>query len=112
MSTETDLFSDLTGDAGVSAIVASRVFPAVLPDDVTFPAIAYREVSAVRIGGVCLQRRMQVDCYAASYSEMKSLRDAVQALAETKGNWGYTEGPDLYEEDTKLHHQPVDLIIS
>lgn len=117
MSTEEDtFFSDLTNDAGVSAIVGTRVYPNKLPDDVTFPAIAYRTVSAVRIGGLCLQRRIQADLYAKNYSNssdsLKSLRDAVKALADRKSNWVYVEGPDLWEEDTRLHHQPLDIMVS
>lgn len=112
MTTEDVLRAALVGDNTITGIVANRIYPNVLPDTVTFPAIAFHTVSAVRIGGVCVQRRIQVDCYASSYSSVKALRNAVQALADTQKNWQYIEGPDLYEEDTKLHHQVVDIVIS
>lgn len=112
MSVEQDFYSDVTGDAGVSAIVGTRVHPNVLPDDVTFEAIAYRTVSRTIIGGVCKQTRIQADLYARSYSELKALRDAFETLVDGKSNWGYIEGPDLYEEDPPLHHQVVDVVIS
>lgn len=109
---ESDLYSDLVGDAGVGALVGTRVYPNVLPEDVTLPAIAYRTVSAVRIGGRCVQRRVQIDMYALTYTEVKAGRDAIKALADTKHNWVYIEGPDLYEADGNLHHQVVDVQIS
>lgn len=112
MATESDLYSDLTGDAGVSAVVGSRVYPGVLPDTASYPAIAYRVISATVIGGVCKARRVQVDVYAQTYSDVKDGRDAVEALADGKAAWQYLEGPDLYEEDTKLYHQAIDLVIS
>lgn len=41
MSLESGLFGLLSGDAGVSAIVATRIYPLVLPQDVVYPAISY-----------------------------------------------------------------------
>ncbi|MFW6069654.1 MAG: DUF3168 domain-containing protein [bacterium] len=118
MNTESQLRADLSGDAGVSALVGTRIYPNVLPDTLDpknadhWPAIAYHTVDAVVIGGVCKQRRMQIDYYARSYSAMKEGRDAIEDLADGKSNWQYLEGPDFYEEDTKLHHQVIDVIIS
>lgn len=109
---EDTLRSDLIGDAGVSALVGTRVYANVLPEGVTLPAIAYRTVSANRIGGICLQRRVQVDYYAASYEALKEGRDAIEALSRTKHNWVYIEGPDFYEEDGNLHHQVIDVLMS
>lgn len=115
---ETDLRADLVGDAGIAALVANRVYAGVLStrlkddNDADWPSIAFREVSGVRIGGVCMRRRMQVDIYARSYTAMKAVRDALETLANGKINWEYIEGPDLYEFDSGLHHQVVDIVIS
>lgn len=118
MNTETELRAALVGNGAIAALVASRIYPGVLPPSLKtdrpgdWPAIAYREVSGVRIGGVAMRRRMQVDIYALSYAEAKQARDALRTLADGTINWEYVEGPDLYEFDTGLHHQVVDLLIS
>lgn len=39
------LFQMLTTDAGVAAFVGSRVFPLVVPQDATRPAVAYQVIS-------------------------------------------------------------------
>lgn len=118
MSTDVDLRTALAGDAGVAARVANRIYPGVLPatlkTDVAahWPAICTRQVSGVRIGGVTVRRRMQVDIYAPTFTAAREVREAVTALADRTINWEYVEGPDLYEFDSGLHHHVVDLLIS
>jgi hypothetical protein len=42
------LYQRLTADAGVSALVATRVYPQLLPQDPGLPALTYRLVSGPR----------------------------------------------------------------
>lgn len=118
MTTEATLYGDLSGDAGLTALVSTRIYPNVLSESLNpqtpghWPAIAFRVVSAVRIGGRCVRRRHQVDIYGDSYGDVRDVRDALKTLADGKAAWEYIEGPDLYEEDTQLHHKVVDLVIS
>jgi hypothetical protein len=44
MSSETVLYSTLAGDAPVSALVGTRIYPDVVPQDATGAAIAYLKV--------------------------------------------------------------------
>lgn len=43
---EHGIYNELKGAAGVLALVGTRIYPDVLPQDVTFPAIVYSRISA------------------------------------------------------------------
>lgn len=45
MQIEEAIFSQLSNNAGVSALVASRIYPMFLDDDVVEPAIYYRRIT-------------------------------------------------------------------
>ena len=44
MSVETELRGALTGNGAVAALVGTRVYPVVLPQNPTLPAIVYQEL--------------------------------------------------------------------
>lgn len=114
MSVETDFYSAVTGDATLAALVGTRVYPAILPDNATLPALVYSVISQVPIGsGGCESTRVQVDCYAATYlTGVKALRDGLLALANATGNWTHTGGPDFWDDELNIYRQVVDLIIA
>lgn len=112
MSVEETVYSTITGDAGVSAIISTRLYPLALPGDVTLPAAAYWVISRVSEAGQKKRTRVQVDLYATSYSGVKALRDAFETLTDATLNWEWREGPDAWEEaGSGRYHQPVDIII-
>ena len=87
MSLETGLYTVLTGDAGVSALVGTRIYPEIMPQGVTYPAISYQRVSTVRtamLSGVddFTQVRIVVDCWDDSYSGVKALAAAVKSALD------------------------------
>ena len=103
---ESALHSHLTSDAAVSTIVGTRVYPLLIPQDASLPAIAYQRISALRVtaqdGPSNLARsRLQVTCVAESYSGVKALATAVrQALHGYKGTVdGVTVGASFLETD-------------
>lgn len=74
----------LLADAGVAALVGTRVYPLVLPQAGTLPAITYQVVAGdadyVMEGASGLAfKRVQVDCWADTYSAAAGLRAAVTA---------------------------------
>ena len=112
MSVETDFFTAVTGDATIAAIIGTRLYPAIAPDNATFPAMVYSVISQVPNGsGGCTISLLQVDCYAATYAVARSMRDGLVALANATGNWTYDAGPDLWEDDGQLYHKIVDVFI-
>ena len=44
---EDALFTLLTGDSGVAALISNRLYPLVVPDGATLPAVAYQQISLV-----------------------------------------------------------------
>lgn len=88
---EASLFSLLTAGSpnAVAAIVGSRVYPDVLPQGVTYPAIRVQRISTPRAQYRALDGRagyasprMQIDCWSLSRSGALALAQAVYAMLE------------------------------
>jgi hypothetical protein len=77
------VYARLTTEATVSALVGTRVYPLVLPQPPTFPAIAYTRMPRTEQftddgpSGL-VDCRIQLDCYAATYDGAVVLGDAVR----------------------------------
>ena len=87
MSLETGIKSALTADGTVNGLVSGRIYPEIMPDDVTYPAISYQRISTVRtqfLTGVddFTQVRVQIDCWDSSYSGVKALASAVKGAID------------------------------
>lgn len=82
------LYARLTGNAGLAALVGTRVHPDMLPQNVTYPAIRYVQVSRVEVvrkpvaaGGVgaklaIVRGTFQLDCYAKTYKQAHQVATA------------------------------------
>lgn len=113
---EASIFTTLTGASGVSAIVGSRVYPIILPQKTTLPAITYLRVSGAQeislSGHSGLESpRIQVDCWATSYAQAKSLAAAVQAamIASTAFKVGSVSDRDLFDDETNVFRVSIDF---
>jgi len=123
---EAGLVSFLGADAGVSAIVGARVYPMILPQSPTYPAITYTRNSVERssvmeegqIGFVSAD--IQVDAWAASYSGAKALWQAIKdAVQNYQGLMGTTAvhramivgDLDAYEPDVGAYRCSMTLSI-
>ena len=94
MSFESSLETHLANDAGVAALVGTRIRPEVIAQRETLPAITHTSVSSTHehnLGGatgVC-HSRVQLDCYAATKAEAIAVREAVRlALVGYRGTIG------------------------
>lgn len=125
MSVETVLKTRLDGYAGLSALIATRVYPNVLPQNVTLPAISYRRVTAERISAMgsdsgVVRARFQFDVWAVSYADARAvteqLRGALQRWRNASGtviqDTFFLNEIDLYEDETRVHHVAVDFEIN
>ena len=121
MSIEVDFRAALLADTNVSALIGTRVYPLMLPDDADTPAVIYQELDAVgerTLSGhfIARTRRYQLRLVAASYDEIVQLKAAVAGVF-SGGNGDYSrlfidDGPDGYEFDTKLYTKILDAQIS
>lgn len=95
--------------------VVSKVYPLMMPEDATYPCITYQVVfdgvnQATNGNFSSRDVRFQVDIYSKSYSEAKTLKDAVVAkVIGLKG--GSISAQDLYEDEIKLHRELIDFKI-
>jgi hypothetical protein len=79
---EAGIFSLLSMEPSITALVADRVYPVILPTDGTFPAITYQLVggtSTPTLTTTGLQKvRLQIDCWAIDgYLTAATVRAAV-----------------------------------
>ena len=101
MQLEQALYAYLTGHAGLSALVGTRVYPEYLPDAPTYPAVVYQRVSGLAsythdsaVGAGDFDRaRIQFDCWADTYAGVKAVRaQLIAALSAYRGTMGGVGG--------------------
>lgn len=109
------IFSTLTADSGVTAIVSNRVYPVVIPQKGTLPAITYQRVSGRRENGISgagelVAVRVQVDCWAESYSSVRALADAASAALIAAGFLPVGDR-DGFEDEVLVHRVILEFTI-
>jgi hypothetical protein len=122
---EEAVYSRLSGNVAVAALVSTRIYPNKIPQEAALPAVAYQRISARRVKAHAaptgLARvRVQVTCVARSYSEVKGLaaavRTAMQGVMGTvggvgvQGSWLETDA-DEYGDAETLHSVRQDFMI-
>ena len=87
---EEALIAKLLADAGVSALVGTRVYPGVRPQATALPAIVFNMISANPSysddgeDGIA-EARVQLDCWGATYTDAKKAARAVKAALSAFG---------------------------
>jgi len=118
MTIETDIKARLDAHSGLSALVSTRNYPIKLPQNATFPAIAYSRVSTNVITSLDdLHKdnpRYQFDVIGSSYSSVRAvvvqLLDAM--IAATTFTAVYISDQDLeYDDDLELYRVVVDFSV-
>ena len=107
MSAETSLYSLLSGAAGVTALVSTRIYPDVLPVDAVYPSIAFSRANSeptYSLGGVYYGTNVELSI--GCWSDSRTSADAV-ALAVRNAIPGsafvHTDGPEAaYDPATHL----------
>lgn len=104
MSTKTDYFA-LLDVAGVNAVVSDRIYPDVLPEDCTYPAIvySYRSEPILSISGVKLGENVELptSCWGNTRAQADQAADAVET-ALSGSNFFVTGREDAYDPETGL----------
>lgn len=107
----------LEGHAGVSALVSNRVYPSMLRQNSTLPAVTYTRISGehdyVHRGPIGRARpRFQIDAWGSTYANVKSVAEQVKlammafigtfsgvVVQDTKARGEI----DLFEPDTRIY---------
>ena len=84
---EEALYSRLTNDAGVFALVGLRVYPQVIPQDAAYPAIAYERLTGEHIRSLtgssqAANPRYELTCWGATRNSAKSVSEAVRGCLD------------------------------
>lgn len=120
------LYARLTADAPIAAVVGTRIYWGIIPQNSTRPNIRLQTISDDRpahLQGYDGARvtRVQCDCFAATYGAARGLAEKVitaLAVPDEVGGvfFGFTkaEGPRDLGEDTAsgfVHRASVDLLV-
>ena len=107
MSAETQLYTLLSGAAGVTALASDRVYPDLIPENKATPYIGFERTDAqpvTTLEGTVLawQTNMVIACWADTRLQANALADA--ALAALAGTaWQYEgSGTELDEATGRL----------
>lgn len=91
MSAETELYATLSGAAGVTALVSTRIYPDIIPQDADLPAIAYQRTGTEFLntihGGAPLGHAatLEITCVGETRPAANAIANAVvAALAGTE----------------------------
>lgn len=114
---ETLIYQTLRDHGGISALVSGRVYPLMLPQGCSLPAISYQRVSTdyiVSVGGYSgLERvRIQIDVMASTYAVSKALANqVVTAMNSTLLFKCIPEMQmDILENDTMTYRVSMDFM--
>ena len=105
MSAEAAIYAQLSGDAGVTALVGARIYAQRLPQRPTLPALSYTSISKIRpqamgVATGLSETRVQVDAWATDYATVRGLADAVRAALErARGSIGGVTVQDILPEN-------------
>jgi hypothetical protein len=93
------LRSYLVANAGVLALVSTRIYPDIVPQNATLPAVAISKISTrhdhtlSNFAGLA-HCRLQIDCYSVTRLQANSVAEAVRASGIV-GVKGSTHGTDI-----------------
>lgn len=123
MSLSGKVHDALANDTAVAALVGTRIYPRILPQHPTYPAISYQRISGTPQQGSTTLRtpRYQIDCWATTDVGAEALAVAVTALFEEYTN--VTGSPaikmaevvnnlDDYDDTTKSYRNIVDVVFT
>ncbi|HNT63663.1 MAG TPA: DUF3168 domain-containing protein [Candidatus Desulfobacillus denitrificans] len=84
MAAEDALYTLLSGAAGVTALVAARIYPDVLPEECAYPAIVFARQSTEPYLGIGNQVfgadvAVAIDCWAKTRTSADAVAAAVEA---------------------------------
>jgi hypothetical protein len=109
------LFSRLSGYAGLTALVGARIYPRLLPQNPTYPAVTYDRISAERQSAMgsdsgLVSGRWQVSSWGKTYTDARDIAEQVRkALQRYRGTSSGTVIQDIFiESENDLPPELVD----
>lgn len=115
MNVEQEIKTLLLADVTVSGLIVDRLYPMIMPQGVTLPALSYQRVATVPVNDLEGSQnhewiRVQVDCWANNYSGVKTLATAVRAAMLLTPIYGILLTQiDDYENEEKIFRVILDF---
>lgn len=125
MNIEDGLYKYLCADAGVSAIVSSRVYPLVMPQKTTLPATTYQTTALKPDRNLAgntgrMTATIRINAWAETYTEAKNLAEALRTAlndysgamgSDTIQRSGVESETDGWDEETELYRVSMQITI-
>ena len=119
MSAETALYTRLTTHSGTAALISTRCYPMLMPQNPTLPAVVYQRVSSSGQQGTTDRRalRFQISSWATTYAGAVALAVQVRGALEDYSNVTIRMGRivnqiDDFDEATELQRVILDVFIT
>ena len=121
MALEESIYTRLTGFAGLSALVSTRVYPGRLPQNPTLPAVVYEGIAGFEFPAFSSNsgtetRTFQITAWAETYSEAKSVETQIKLALKRWRSSGDSvqdtfmrEQNDLYSDELELFGVALDF---
>jgi hypothetical protein len=83
------IYERLCADTGLAALVSTRIYPDQVPQDITWPAIIFHQVSEAASYGHdgdsnLDMARFQFDCYGSTNASARAIKSALRACLSGK----------------------------
>lgn len=115
---EVDVRAALIAAPAVTALVGQRVAAGIMPEGTVRPYVTYALITGERIpsmtdSGLMRHARIQLDCFADSYSVAKQIALAVQTAIEASALFEvvFITDQDLYDPETNLFYVVLDYSV-
>lgn len=120
MSIESALFTALTGNAGLSALISTRIYPDAMPQGATLPCIVYQRISTPRTQGfgstqavIASRPRFQFSCWATTQASALAVCAALRtALLATSYPVTLESEYTMRDPDTNYARRNLDAFIA
>lgn len=117
---ENKIYKHLSTVSGVSTYIGTRIYPMILPQNPTTPAITYQRIDTRRFytlngdNGSGEIPRMQIDIWSTSYEQGRNIATAIKTAMDSAtvfltSDYNQT---DLYEPDVQLYRIQCDYVIA
>lgn len=108
MAIEDTIYSALSGDVTLTALVGERIYPEYLPEDCVFPAVVFSRVNTERQQTYCgrtgfAESAVEVVSIAQTLDESRQVAGAVIVAMEGIEQCSAGDDGGDYEQSRKLH---------
>lgn len=91
MSAETELYAALSGLAGLTVLVSSRIYPDAIPENSALPAVVYVRAGTnptYTIGGqlACEEAKLAITAWAETREQAEAVADQMRIAVDLAGN--------------------------